>query len=136
MSMLNFRSLKSAVTGEEPEPDLLEDINSYCTLSYTNRMIGFGICFVFGWIIAFISIAFIFDITDHPEKFAICFTFGSVCALFSTMFLVGPLSQIQNMFAPVRLVATLIYLASMVLTLYLAFGVLLNYSFIFIIILG
>ncbi|KAI8868934.1 SFT2-like protein, partial [Ramicandelaber brevisporus] len=52
--------------------------------------------------------------------FAVLYTLGNVVSLLSTMFLVGPVRQFKMAFAPVRLVATIIYLASMIVTLIVA----------------
>ena len=109
------------MTGEEPT--MFEKMDEACTLSYTTRIYGFIGCFCLGGIISFISLIFIADIANHPEKFAICFTFGNLIGLSSSAFLVGPWQQLQNMFNPVRIIATCLYLLSIGLTLYLAFGV-------------
>ena len=53
----------------------------------------------------------------RPVKFAVLFTIGNCLSMGSTMFLVGPFKQISNMFHPKRAISTVIYLATMVLTL-------------------
>jgi len=86
-------------------------------------MWGFGICFATGWVIAFAGCFALPSIGTHPERFALLYTLGNIIALASTMFLWGPCSQLKKMFAPERLVATVVYLGSMALTLFLAFYV-------------
>eukprot|EP01032_Pedospumella_encystans_P032166 gene32166-36312_t len=56
-----------------------------------------------------------------PEPFATMYTIGNIVGLFSTCFLYGPVSQVKQMFAPTRLVATAVYLFFMATTLLLAF---------------
>lgn len=59
----------------------------------------------------------------HPIKFGITFTFGNLLALGSTAFLIGPKRQVSMMLDPVRIYATAIYLASMIIALFCAFYV-------------
>src|SRR5690348_7706836 len=86
-------------------------------------MIGFVACFAIGWVISLLSLLAIPQIASHPEKFALLYTFGNIISLFSTMFLWGPCKQIRDMFKPIRLGATIVYLLSLALTLFLAFYV-------------
>jgi len=51
------------------------------------------------------------------------FTLGSLASLASTMFLVGPMKQLKNIFTKQRMAATLTYVLSMILTLYTALSV-------------
>jgi len=59
-------------------------------------------------------------VTGHPERFALPYAIGAICALASTMFLMGPMSQCKSMFESKRIVATIVYLASIVFTLVMA----------------
>lgn len=77
---------------------------------------GFGICFVIGWIISFSSLFFLKDLS----KFAIMYSLGSLTAICSTFFLNGPIAQIKSMFGQDRIFATLFYLGTLALTLGLA----------------
>ncbi|PAA85182.1 hypothetical protein BOX15_Mlig034154g1, partial [Macrostomum lignano] len=45
------------------------------------------------------------------------YTFGNILSLTSTCFLMGPLNQLKKMFAPTRLIATLLMLLFMTLAL-------------------
>ncbi|PRD32895.1 UNVERIFIED_CONTAM: Sft2d1 [Trichonephila clavipes] len=49
--------------------------------------------------------------------FGIFYSLGNITALCSTMFLMGPLNQLQKMFAPTRVLATIAVLGFLVLTL-------------------
>jgi len=61
--------------------------------------------------------------SGHPERFAIPYTIGAVCSLLSSLFLMGPVSQLKSMFARTRVIATVVYLLSIVLTLVMALQV-------------
>lgn len=55
--------------------------------------------------------------------FATLYTIGNIMSLSSTLFLMGPLRQLKSMFDPTRLFATIIFIASMAMTLFCAFWV-------------
>lgn len=55
--------------------------------------------------------------------FAIFYTLGNIISLASTCFLMGPVNQIKKMFAPTRIIATIIVLVSIGLTLFAAIKV-------------
>ncbi|XP_022750818.1 vesicle transport protein SFT2B-like isoform X3 [Durio zibethinus] len=97
----------------------MDDFNSHCTLTTKQRFYGFAICFVAGLTCTLLSILVFF----HPIKFGITFTFGNLLSLGSTAFLIGPKRQVSMMFDPVRIYATAIYLASMIIALFCAFYV-------------
>ncbi|PKI39723.1 hypothetical protein CRG98_039893 [Punica granatum] len=56
----------------------------------------------------------------NPVKFGITFTFGNMLALGSTAFLIGPKRQVNMMLDPVRIYATALYLASIIVALFCA----------------
>lgn len=118
-----FSSYVGVPENENEEASLQEEVSNMCpTLTYKQRLYGFGICFVLGWFLSFLSLITLADIKDNPQRFAFTYTFGSIIALASTCFLWGPMKQVKKMFAPIRIGATLLYLISMALTLYLAFS--------------
>ncbi|KAL6056785.1 T-box transcription factor TBX19, variant 2 [Balamuthia mandrillaris] len=116
--------------GRQPEPEptlwaeLSAELNERTTLSYKHRLMGFGICLGLGFLCLLLSIMFVQTLLVSPAPFALLYSVGNVLFLASTMFLVGPVKQVKNMFSPVRLVATIIYLASLGLTLFVVFTVL------------
>ena len=55
-----------------------------------------------------------------PKMFAKWYTLGSLLLLSSTFFLMGPLKQIQTMFQRERAPATIVYIVSIIGTLYAA----------------
>lgn len=101
----------------------MDDLDKSCTLSYKNRLIGCAICFVVGYIISFSSLFAVGQLARRPEKFAILYSLGNIVALMSTCFLWGPVSQVKNMFKPVRIVATIVYLVCIGLTILFCFKV-------------
>lgn len=124
-----FESIKgsvSNVTGGDSNSNssggdsALEDFNKSCTLSYKTRLMGCATCFVLGYLIMFLSLLTVGQLGRRPEKFAILYTLGNIVALISTCFLWGPVAQIKNMFKPVRVVATIVYLVCIALTIFFA----------------
>ncbi|XP_009621347.1 uncharacterized protein LOC107811180 isoform X3 [Nicotiana tabacum] len=89
------------VEDEEAAPQqesFMDDFNRNCTLSTKQSMLVFF----------------------NPIKFGITFSFGNLLALGSTAFLIGPKRQVTMMLDPVRLYATAIYLASIIIALFSA----------------
>jgi len=86
------------------------------SLTWQQRLWGFGICFIFGMVLSYMSGFYIV----RPAKFAILYTTGNLFAMGSTMFLMGPFSQLKRMFHPDRAIATVLYLTTMVLTVVVA----------------
>ncbi|KAG4941835.1 hypothetical protein JHK87_045706 [Glycine soja] len=94
----------------------MDDFNRNCTLSTTQRLYGFAICFAAGLTCTLLSMLVFFK----PIKFAIAFTLGNLLSLGSTAFLIGPKRQVTMMLDPVRIYATAIYIASMIIALFCA----------------
>ncbi|XP_052208154.1 uncharacterized protein LOC127811970 isoform X2 [Diospyros lotus] len=94
----------------------LDDFDATCTLSAKQRLHGFAICLVAGLTCTLLSMLVFFN----PIKFGITFTFGNLLALGSTAFLIGPKRQVTMMLDPVRIYATAIYIASMIVALFCA----------------
>ncbi|XP_008808968.1 vesicle transport protein SFT2B [Phoenix dactylifera] len=100
----------------QQEPSFFDDFNRDCTLSTQQRLYGFATCLVAGLACTFLSMLVFF----RPIKFAITFTFGNLLALGSTAFLIGPKRQVDMMLDPVRIYATALYIASMIVALFCA----------------
>ncbi|GJJ75668.1 hypothetical protein EMPS_08026 [Entomortierella parvispora] len=111
--------MTSTLSGE----DVMDDSNpiSCFELNRTQRLYGFGICFVVGFVISILSTLAL--TTGMAALFAVFFTLGNLISLLSTTFLIGPGKQLRTMFAPVRMVASIVYLGLIVLTLVMAFVV-------------
>jgi len=113
---------------DEPPKSAVEqftdEFDKACSLDRTTRLYVFGTCFVLGWILSLMSLVQLPHVaTGHPAGFAILYTFGNIISLVGTAFLWGPCAQLKSMFAPVRAVATVVYLLSIVLTLVVVFRV-------------
>ncbi|XP_044483377.1 vesicle transport protein SFT2B isoform X2 [Mangifera indica] len=76
----------------------MDDFNRQCTLSTKQSLLVFF----------------------NPIKFGITFTFGNLLSLGSTAFLIGPKRQVTMMLDPVRIYATALYLASIIIALFCA----------------
>ena len=88
------------------------------TLSYRQRLTGFAICFCLGLLLSLTSLtSFSAILVGNPMPFAFKYTFGNVLSMGASSFLVGPVKQCEDMFAPVRRVASLLYVASLGTTL-------------------
>ncbi|KAL8143584.1 hypothetical protein V2J09_016616 [Rumex salicifolius] len=99
---------------EEREESFFDgDTDGLCNLSPLQRTYGFAAALIAGVVLMFLS----FIVFSKPIKFALLFTFGNILAIGSTAFLMGPAQQLQMMFDPVRLYATAVYLACVVLAL-------------------
>ena len=59
-------------------------------------------------------------IQGNPKPFAIMYSIGNIVAICGSFFLAGPWKQMKNMFARTRVIATVVYLTSIVLTLFVA----------------
>ncbi|KAF9437635.1 hypothetical protein BGZ76_011817 [Entomortierella beljakovae] len=110
----------SSLPGNEDEMDDSNPISCF-TLDRTQRLYGFGICFILGFLISILSTLAI--ATGLLALFAVFFTLGNLLSLLSTTFLIGPGRQLKTMFAPVRMVASIVFLSLMVLTLIVAFTI-------------
>eukprot|EP01083_Nonionella_stella_P314628 1134288_1 len=113
------------VPEEEQDEDqtMMEEMRGMCpTMTVKQRWYGFGICFVLGWFISFLSVITVGSIATNPGRFAFLYTFGSLVSISSTCFIWGPCRQCKRMFEWTRLLATSIYVLTMILTLYLAFS--------------
>ncbi|GMY12762.1 vesicle transport protein SFT2B isoform X1 [Fagus crenata] len=94
----------------------MDDFNRNCTLSTKQRLYGFAICFVSGLTCTLLSMLVFFN----PIKFGFTFTLGNLLSIGSTAFLIGPKRQVTMMLDPVRIYATALYLASMIIALFCA----------------
>ncbi|KAL6518438.1 hypothetical protein OROGR_018940 [Orobanche gracilis] len=101
---------------QQQESSFIDDFNRNCTLSTKQRLYGFAVCLAVGITCTLLSMLVFF----HPIKFGITFSFGNLLALGSTAFLIGPKRQMTMMLDPVRIYATAIYIASIIIALFCA----------------
>uniref|UniRef100_A0A7S3LJU5 Vesicle transport protein n=1 Tax=Aplanochytrium stocchinoi TaxID=215587 RepID=A0A7S3LJU5_9STRA len=88
-------------------------------VSYETRLYGFIGCAVAGLVVSLLSTLFLSF--GQVVSFAILYTVGNFIALFATAFLVGFKRQIKSMCDPNRIIATIIFVGSLILTLIVAF---------------
>lgn len=100
------------MAGMEPDnpPELLDELNECFSLTRMQRLYGFVVCVSAGLFCSFLSSL----MWLRPTKFAILYTMGNILSLGSTGFLTGFMAQAKGMFKGTRLVATCVYLGSMV----------------------
>ncbi|PRQ44970.1 putative vesicle transport protein, Got1/SFT2 [Rosa chinensis] len=106
----------SSSSALQHQDSFMDDFNRNCTLSTKQRFYGFAICLASGLTCTLLSMLVFF----HPIKFAITFTLGNLLSLGSTAFLIGPKRQVTMMLDPVRIYATAIYIASIIIALFCA----------------
>ncbi|KAF9155719.1 hypothetical protein BG015_008853 [Linnemannia schmuckeri] len=82
---------------------------------------GTNLDFVVGFLISILSTLSL--ATGQLALFAVFFTLGNIISMLSTTFLIGPGKQLKTMFAPVRMVASIVFLAMIVVTLIVAFTI-------------
>jgi len=84
-------------------------------LSYSTRIQGFIGCFVLGFLFSLLGSMMLFFV--KLRAFAIFYTLGSILGIGSTLFLMGPLKQLQRMFDPTRAIAAIVMILALILTL-------------------
>ncbi|TKR92980.1 hypothetical protein L596_007522 [Steinernema carpocapsae] len=99
----------------EPETGVMNDLNELTTLSWETRLQCFVACFILSLFCSLSSTALLF--AGKMTGFCILVSLGSILSIGGTCFLMGPVQQLQKMFESTRLVATIVYLAMIVLTL-------------------
>ena len=93
--------------GEEP--------NELCpSLSYTHRMYGFAGCLCLGLLLGILSWISVFQ--SNWVLFGLLMTASNLCAIGGSFFLAGPMKQVKRMFEETRMIATIVYIVTMVLT--------------------
>ncbi|KIM49285.1 hypothetical protein M413DRAFT_438468 [Hebeloma cylindrosporum] len=91
----------------------------FLNLSKTTRLYGFIGCLIAGFVLSLLgTIVLTFGML---LLFAVLYILGTIISLIGTGFLIGFFKQLKLMFKPVRIVATIIFLASIVLVLVGAF---------------
>lgn len=124
-----MNTIRNALGMEQRQPTMWDEINDTFTMSLQNRVYGFGICLGLAVLLFLLSVVCIYLLLFVP--FGVCYTLGNIFLLSSTFFLVGPMRQLKYMFSPVRIIASLIYLAALGLTIFVAFT---SHSFILVLV--
>jgi len=117
--------LKKALTGrdtveDDEERGFVATALDTSTLSWGTRVKGFVASFLIGVILAVLG-GITLALGGSIKTFGVLYTFGNITAIASTCFLMGPWAQLQKMFAPTRLIASIVMIVSLALTLCAAF---------------
>jgi len=115
-------NLEAATGGSLPETAFFEGDSSFkfLNLSRMGRLQGFFVCVVIGFCFSLAgSIVLFFGLFD---LFAVLYVLGTIITLIATGFVIGFLKQLKLMFKPIRVVASLVFIASVILVLVGAFA--------------
>ncbi|TFY65044.1 hypothetical protein EVG20_g5743 [Dentipellis fragilis] len=98
-----------------PETQFFEGDSAFSALGLTRtqRLYGFAGCFAVGFLLSILGSVMLF--IGSLTTFALLYALGTVVSLISTGFLIGFFKQIKLMFKPVRIIATILFLASIAL---------------------
>ncbi len=107
--------------GNETAGKILTKDTACPSLTVKQRFYGFIGCLIFGLLCAILAIVGIYLKILPAYKFAILYSLGNLSAIGSTLFLVGPSAQLKRMFKETRIVATILFLGSLIGTLVFVF---------------
>jgi len=104
-----------------PETQFFEGDSAFkfLGLSRTTRLYGFIACLAIGFLLSLLGSIVLF--LGQLGSFAVLYVFGTVISLIGTGFLIGFFKQLKLMFKPIRVVATIVFLASIGLVFVAAF---------------
>eukprot|EP00808_Paulinella_micropora_P014412 g23430.t1 len=119
----SISSLFGGTASEEKEESKFDAEGCIPSLTYKQRIWGFGIMFAFGCAMSILSAFMTPSIAVAPQRFAVPYSFASFASVGSTMFLMGPKTQCKRMFHKERRIATTVFLISILATLIVAFAV-------------
>ncbi|TFK69764.1 SFT2-domain-containing protein [Pluteus cervinus] len=99
-------------SSERPEDD------AWFALGRWERLLGFGGCLIGAAICFFVAFITLPLLAIRPAKFALSFSLGSLLVMFGFSVLIGPINHIKHLISKERLPFSLVYFASLGLTLY------------------
>lgn len=115
--------LRRALSGDdsqrEEQSGIMPQLLDSTTLSWETRIKGFIICFAIGVLCSVLGSLFLF-MHKGMALFAVFYTIGNIVSIASTCFLMGPVNQVKKMFAPTRVIATVLVIVMFGLTLFAA----------------
>ncbi|KAK0448304.1 Got1/Sft2-like family-domain-containing protein [Desarmillaria tabescens] len=108
-------------TSTLPETQFFEGDSAFkfLGLSRTTRLYGFIGCLVVGFVLSLLGSILLF--IGQLGIFAVLYVMGTIVSLVGTGFLIGFFKQLKLMFKPVRVIATFVFLGSIVLVFIAAF---------------
>jgi len=110
-----------AAGGLIPENQFFEGDSAFqfLNLTRTQRLYGFVGCLILGFVLSILGSGLLF--IGQLSTFAVLYVLGTVVSLVGTGFVIGFFKQFKLMFKPVRLLATAVFLGSVVLVFIGAF---------------
>ncbi|KAH7924354.1 SFT2-domain-containing protein [Leucogyrophana mollusca] len=96
---------------------------AWFALSRWERLLGFGGCLLGAAVCFFVAFLTLPLLAVRPRKFAMAFSLGSLLVMFGFSVLIGPINHLKHLVTKERLPFSLVYFASLGLTLYFALGV-------------
>mmetsp|Transcript_15276 Transcript_15276/g.35144 ORF Transcript_15276/g.35144 Transcript_15276/m.35144 type:complete len:180 (-) Transcript_15276:446-985(-) len=109
-------------TPKEPEGLMGKACQCCPALTYRQRMLGFIVCFAFGGIMTLSALSSLGGLLiGNAGPFAFKYTAGNLLSIGSSSFLVGPVKQCRDMLAPERATASLVYVLTLIGTLWSCF---------------
>jgi len=105
-------NLESGVAANIPETQFFEGDSAFKSLglSRTTRLYGFIGCLVVGFVLSLLGTILL--VLGQLTMFAVLYVIGTIISLIGTGFLIGFFKQLKLMFKPVRVIATIVFLAS------------------------
>jgi len=100
-----------AASGVIPDNQFFEGDSafSFLGLTRTQRLYGFVGCLIIGFLLSILGSALLF--LGQLGSFAVLYAMGTIISLLGTGFLIGFMKQLKLMFKPVRVVATVVFIA-------------------------
>ncbi|GLB44614.1 putative nonessential protein required for the fusion of transport vesicles derived from the endocytic pathway with the Golgi complex [Lyophyllum shimeji] len=95
---------------------------AWFALSSWERLLGFGGCLVGAAVCFFVSFLTLPILPVRPAKFALSFSLGSLLVMLGFSVLIGPVNHIKHLISKERLPFSVVYFASLGLTLYFSLG--------------
>jgi len=92
------------------------------SLSKKQRILGFMTSLLLGAVCFGLAVSFLPMLVINPRKFSLLFSLGSVFTISSFSFLYGPYNHLVHLFTKERLPFTVVYLSTLIATLYFAMG--------------
>lgn len=120
MSSKGWFNLETAA-GTIPETQFFEGDSAFKSLGLTRtqRLYGFAGCYAIGLVLSVLGTVMLF--IGGLASFAVLYALGTVISLIGTGFLIGFAKQMKLMFKPVRVVATIVFLAMIAMIFVAAF---------------
>ncbi|KAF8346597.1 Got1/Sft2-like family-domain-containing protein [Amanita rubescens] len=96
--------------------------DAWLALSRWERLLGFIACLIGASVCFFVAFITLPLLALKPAKFALSFSLGSMLVMFGFSLLIGPINHIKHLISAERLPFSIVYFASLGLTLYFSLG--------------